>query len=200
MNKDDFMKLINIIVDKKIKEILPKMVEKEIRKYMESGIEPDASDMSSDIKNLIPYSNTSHPVIRDNKQSKSPQTEDKKWSKNPVINKILSETANSGQKLRVDPSDPMAPASYQQLMESEYENIEEEFTFNTKSAFQTPKMPAVRNNAAVLKQQVMMDGAPPEVANAMVKDYSGVLKKMNAVAKQKRGGGLPLGNGVGEDW
>ena len=200
MNKDDFMKLINIIVDKKIKEVLPGMVEQEIRKYMESGIEPDATDFNGDIKNLIPYSAKSNPVIRDNRQPKSTQTEDKKWSKNPVINKILSETANSGQRIKTDPSDPMAPTSYQRLMESEYENIEGEFTFNTKNMFQPTQVPVVKNNASVLKQQVMMDGAQPEVANAMVKDYSKMLKKMDAVAKQKRGGGLPLGSGVGEDW
>lgn len=191
MDKKDFIKLINLLVDKKLKEILPNMVEQEVQKYMESGIEPDTDDYSSDVKNLIPYSVSKNPVIRDSKQMKKPQqTEGKKWSKNPVIDAILNQTAQNFTPLAKDPSD--GAGSYQQLMESEYSNVSEDFTFNTNNMMDaiTPKMPTSKPSAAVLKQQVIMDGAPPEIANIMVKDYSKVLKTMDKVAQQKRKGGI----------
>lgn len=191
MDKKDFIKLINLLVDKKLKEILPGMVEQEVQKYMESGIEPDNDDFSADVKNLIPYSVNKNPVIRDNTQTKKPQqSEGKTWSKNPVINNILNQTAQNFTPLEKDPTDGMG--SYQQLMESEYSNLGDEFTFNTNNMMDaiTPKMPTSKPSAAVLKQQVIMDGAPPEIANIMVKDYSKVLKTMNKVAQQKRKGGI----------
>ena len=189
MDKNDFIKIINLLVDKKLKEILPDMVEQEVQKYMESGIEPDSDDFDIDAKNLLPYSVNRNPVIRDNKQTKSKQTEGKKWSKNPIIDKILNETAENFTGL---PKDPTDVGSYQQLMESEYGNMTDEFTFNTKnmSSAMNPPTPTNKVTPSVLKQQVMMDGAPPEIANIMVKDYSKMLKTMDKVAEQKRKGGV----------
>ena len=56
MNKNDFIKLVNILVEKKLKELLPKMIEDEIKKHTESGIQPDEQDFANDddLKNLIP--------------------------------------------------------------------------------------------------------------------------------------------------
>lgn len=189
MDKNDFIKIVNLLVDKKLKEILPGMVEKEVQKYMESGIEPDADDFDIDAKSLLPYSVNKNPVIRDNKQIKPKQTEGKKWSKNPIIDKILNETAESFTGL---PKDPTDMGSYQQLMESEYGAITDEFTFNTKnmSSGIIPPMPTNKVTPAVLKQQVMMDGAPPEIANIMVKDYSKMLKKMDKAAESVRNKGI----------
>ena len=204
MNKNDFIKLINIIVDKKIKEILPSMVEQEVKNYMQSGIEPDENDFDVDAKSLLKYAANTNPVIRDNTQKRQSQAESKKWSKNPVIDKILNETANNFTPLKSDPSDTMSSTNYQQLMESEYSNMESEFTFNTKNMNTSILRPeqSGKYSPAVLKQQVLsVPGATPEIVNAMVKDYSGLLKKIDKTAKQKRNGGIPrMGNGVGEDW
>ena len=200
MNKNDFIKLINLLVDKKIKEILPKMVENEVRTYMESGIQPDEFDFDLDAKELLPYTKSSSPIIRDNTSKRQKMSEEKVWTKNPVINKILNETAKNPTKLPVDPSDSLAGSGYQQLLESEYQDIGNEFTFNTKnmtSAISRP-MPT-QQNANVLKQQVMMDGAQPEIANAMIKNYGPILKKLDKAAKKVRGGGLS-GGGAGESW
>jgi hypothetical protein len=178
MDKKDFIKLINLLVDKKIKEILPDMVKREVKKYMESGIEPNEDDFSSDVKNLLPYSVSKSPVIRDGRQTKASQTEQKKWSKNPIINNILNETAQNYTQLASDSTDMN---TYRQLIESEYENIDNEFTFNTNNM-----MSAVKPSSEVLKSKVIQDGATPAIANIMITDYSKMLKTMDKAAKDIR--------------
>jgi hypothetical protein len=206
MDKNDFIKLVNLLVDKKLKEILPGMIESEIKRHLESGIEPDEEDYAADddLKNLIPYNTNKSPIIRDNSNKRGKQTESKSWSKNPIINKILDETAKNFTGVPKDPSDPYSGGSYQQLLSEQYENVSDEFSFNTKNMANivnrnpvAPGKPAVNN----LKNELLQEpGAQPEIVNAMVKDYSKLLKKIDKTAKAKRGGGLPLRNGVGEDW
>jgi len=189
MDKENFIKVVNLLIDKKLKQILPKMVEKEVKKYMESGIEPTKKDFDADIKSLIPHISNKNPIIKDNKQKKLPQTEGKQWTKNPIINNILNETVQNFTGLPKDPTDGI---SYQQLMESEYKNIGDEFTFNTGNMMDAiaPKIPTTKSNEVILKQQVMMDGAPPEIANIMVKDYSKMLEKMDKAAQNVKNRGL----------
>jgi hypothetical protein len=206
MNKNDFIKLVNILVEKKIKELLPKMIEDEIKKHTESGIQPDAQDFENDddLKNLIPNTNYRDSILRDGSTKKGAQTEGKKWSKNSAINKILNETAQSFKPLPKDPTDTLSGGNYQQMLSEEYENVGDEFTFNTKNMTDvvnrtpvTPGKPAVNN----LKNELLQEpGAAPEIVNAMVKDYSKMLKKIDKSAKAKRGGGMPLKSGVGESW
>lgn len=186
MDKKDFIKLINLLVDRKLKEILPSMIKNEVQKYMESGIEPTAKDFAADVKKLIPQIVNRNPIIRDNKkQNRVAQLEGKQWSKNPVINNILNETAQNFTPLEKDSNNI---GSYQQLMESEYRNINEDFTFNTNNMMDaiTPKVPTGKASEAALKQQVMMDGASPVIANIMIKDYSKTLKTLDKTAKKKR--------------
>ena len=40
MNKNEFVKLINLLIEKKLKEILQEMISTELRKQTESGIKP----------------------------------------------------------------------------------------------------------------------------------------------------------------
>ena len=206
MDKNDFIKLINLLVDKKLKEILPGMIEAEIKRHLESGIEPDEDDYAADddLKNLIPFNSNKTPIIRDGSNKTGKQTESKVWSKNPMINKILSETAKNSPGILKDPSDTLAGGSYQQLLSEQYENVADEFSFNTKNMTNivnrnpvVPGKPAVNN----LKNELLQEpGAQPEIVNAMVKDYSKLLKTIDKKAKKNRGGGLPLGNGIGESW
>lgn len=206
MNKNDFIKLINILVEKKLNEILPGMIEAEVKKQTQSGIRPDIDDFESDddLKSLILNPHTSTPIIRDNTQKKQIKTENKQFSKNPVINKILNETAKDFTPLAKDPTDPMSGGSYQRLLESEYENVSDEFTFNTKNMTNAinrtqpqPKHIAQEN----LKNQLLnQPDAKPEIVNAMVKDYSKLLKTIDKKAKSTRGGGIRPISGIGENW
>lgn len=207
MDKNDFIKLINLLVEKKMKELLPRMIEDEIKKHIESGIQPSDDDFEADddLKSLIPFAANKNPIIRDGSTKTGKQTESKSWSKNPMINKILNETAQNFTALKKDPTDTLGGgASYQQMLSEEYENIGDEFTFNTKNMSSavnrnpvSPGKPAVSN----LKSQLLQEpGAAPEIVNAMVKDYSKMMKKIDKTAKAKRGGGLPLQSGIGEDW
>ena len=207
MNKDDFIKLINIIVEKKLNAILPDMIDSQIKKYLESGIQPDMDDFEDDddLKSLLLNPKSSNAIIRDNSITKKTQTEEKKYAKNPVINKILNETAQNFTGLAKDPTDTLGGGSYQSLLAAEYENVGEEFSFNTKNMGNVinrpPVAPQVKTTVNNLKNQVAQEtGAAPAIVDAMVKDYSKILKKANSLAKSKRGGGLPLRSGVGEDW
>lgn len=196
MNKNDFIKLINLIVEKKLKEILPEMIASEIKKHTESGIEPDEDDYANDgdLRSLIPHNDFKNSILNDNSTKKENQTEGKKWTKNSTINEILNDTARDFKGMPKDPAD----TSYQQLLESEYETTDESFTFNTKNMANVinKSTPGVVKPAAVhnLKNQVLNEvpGASPKIVDTMVKDYSGMLKKMEKSAKIKRGGGGSL--------
>ncbi len=188
MDKKNFIKLINLLIDKRLKAILPSMVENEVKKYMKSGIEPTAKDFNSGIKNLIPQSQRKNVVIRDDKQKSSLQTEERQWCKNSEINKILNETAKDFTPLEKDPSDVM---SYKQLIESEYENINEDFTFNTNNMTNLLSKEIVTrqpHGEISLKQQMIHDGASPEIANIMIKDYSKLLKNVDKITQMNRDG------------
>ena len=204
MKTNDFIKVVNLLIDKKLKELIPKMVEIEVKKQLESGIQPDASDFynDDDLKNLIPHGDYKNSIIRDG-SIKAPTAEGKNWSKNSAINKILNETAESFVPLKKDPADTLAGGNYQQMMADEYGDMG---NFNTKNMSGvvnrnpvSPGKPAVNN----LKNELLQEpGAAPEIVDAMVKDYSGVMKSLAKSAKTKRGGGgMPLmPPGVGESW
>lgn len=195
MDKNDFVKLINILVEKQVSQLVPVLVKNEIKKYMESGIEPSRDDYMKDqsLKNLIPTrSAPRNTVIRDNSIK-----EKKEWTKNSAINKILNETAQNSKPLPRDNDF----GDYRAMMTGEYDNIEKEFTFNSKTLLNSgPSIPSAKGSTAVLKQQVAQVaddlGAPPEIVNAMVKDYRGLLKKVDAKAKQNRNNGPIPGVGV----
>ena len=206
MKTNHFIKLVNLLIDKKLKELIPKMVEVEVKKQLESGIQPDASDFykDDDLKNLIPHSDYKDSIIRDG-SVKTPKDEGKNWSKNSAINRILNETAQSFVPLKKDPADTLAGGNYQEMMAEEYGDMGQEFNFNTKNMSDvvnrnpvSPGKPAVNK----LKNELLQEpGAAPEIVNAMVKDYSGVMKSLKKSAKNKRGGGMPLmPPGVGESW
>lgn len=189
MTKKEFIKLINFLVKKKLKEILPDMIEKQINKYMQSGIEPDIDYYSVNNKNLVHKMSSKNPIIRDNIQIKQTQSEGKNWSKNPVINKILNETAKNFIPIEKDTSEI---GDYKQLMQSKYETIDEEFTFNTKNMMNSlsQKFPdTTQISSESLKRQIIANGAPQKIANIMVKDYSKMLNKMDEMAKKVRNKG-----------
>jgi len=207
MNKNDFIKLVNIIVEKKMKELLPQMIEDEVKKHMESGIQPDEDDFANDddLKSLIPNFDYRDSILRDGSTKKGTQTEGKNWSKNSAINKILNETAESFKPLPKDPTDTLAGGNYQQMLSEEYENFGDEFTFNTKNMSDivnrtpvAPGKPAINKLKNELAQE---PGAAPEIVNAMVKDYSKLLKKIDKTSKLKRDGHrTTVMPGVGEKW
>lgn len=191
MNKNEFVKLINLLVEKKLKEILPEMISAEIRKHTESGIEPSQTDYAadSDLKHLIPGSDFKNSILNDDSHKSEIRTEGKKWTKNSTINKILDDTAKNFKGNPKDPAD-----SYQLLLESEYQDMGNEVTFNTNNMTDvlTPVSAGTTemktNN---LKNEVMRDtGASSTIVNKMIRNYSKDLKKMDKIAKNKRGGGL----------
>lgn len=193
MNKNDFIKLINLLVEKKLKEILPGMIESEIKKHVESGIEPDEEDYAADddLRSLIPNTDFTNSLLRDGSTKREPKTEGKEWTKNSTINKILNDTAKDFKGMPIDPAD----ASYQQLLESQYETSDDSLTFNTKNMGEVinSPIPGASKPVAVhnLKNQVLNEvpGASPKIVDIMVKNYSGMLKKLDRQAKIKRGGG-----------
>jgi hypothetical protein len=195
MDKNEFVSIINTLVEKRVSQLVPVLVKNEIKKYMESGIKPSGDDYMKDqsLKNLIPTQSVPrNTVIRD-----SSIKEKKEWTKNSAINKILNETAQNSKPLPRDNDF----GDYRAMMTGEYDNIEKEFTFNSKTLLNSgPSIPSAKGSTAVLKQQVAQVadelGAPPEIVNAMVKDYRGLLKKVDAKAKQNRNSGPIPGVGV----
>lgn len=191
MNKNEFVKLINLLIEKKLKEILPKMISAEISKHTESGIEPSQTDYAadSDLKHLIPGSHFKNSILTDDDSyGKEVHAEGKKWTKNSTINRILNETA---QNFTANPKDPAD--TYQQLFESEYQDIDSEFTFNTNNmtdALNPVRAGTNEMKTDSLKQEVMRDtGASPAIAEKMIRNYSKDLEKMDKIAKSKRVGG-----------
>lgn len=196
MEKKDFIKLINLIVDKKLSELLPGMVKKEVEFYLQSGIKPGPDDFNKDssLKDLIPAVKPSNSIIRDNSVS-----EERSFSKNSVINKILNETAANFQPLPKVAGD--ISGDYKAMLSGEYDGIENEFTFNSKNMMDVvnrTKSP-VKASTNNLKQEILNSGAPPEIANVMIKDYRTLMKKQNDIKKSGKIAPLP-GNGIGESW
>lgn len=202
MEKNEFIKLINLLVEKKMKQLLPGMVEKEVEKYLQSGIEPSMADFAADddLKQLIPTGNKV-PVIRDGTTKKTRKVEQKKWSNNDVINRILNDTAQDFKPLPKDPADAMSGglSSFGQLMESEYSDIGSELTFNTNNMGQVlnkslqtkiPIQSTSQESTETLKNQIISSGVDETIAGAMIKDYSGFLKVVDKKAKVRRGAGI----------
>lgn len=198
MTKDDFIKVINLLVDKRLEKImkdLPNMIHVEIENYMKKGISPDPSEYESDTSKLISDPYRKNTIIKDDKSYKI-KTESRHWSDNNALNNIL----NTMQQTYVPNKKSNDMGSYQQLLESEYNDIGNEFTFNTSnmntllnetaptapSVINTPSVAQMPSSKEALATDLAENGASTTIVNAMVKDYRSLLKKADSIAKRNR--------------
>jgi len=179
MDKKEFIKIVNILIDRKLKEILPEMVKKEVKKYMQSGIMPQKTNTLSPV-------NKKELIIRDNKNLKESVTQ-KKWSNNEVINNILNNTAQNLNLSSILESElyPETDVNdlYENLLKPENNDIQDNLYFNTNNM---PNIKKGNNSTDTLKKEMLARGAAPEIANIMIRDYSNTLKLMEKSASKIR--------------
>jgi hypothetical protein len=88
------------------------------------------------------------------------------------------------------------------MLAEEYDNVSDEFSFNTKNMMDVVnRHPVAPGKAGVnnLKNEMLQTaGAQPKIVDAMVKDYSGAMKRLKNKPKSKVRPLMP--SGMGESW
>lgn len=182
-----FIKLINILVEKKVRQILPSLLDAELERMLSSGDSNTDVDIAS-LTQLKPQATVKlAPKV---KQFANPTVQvenkiQKKWTNNPALNKILNDTVNtavvSGKKLVADENYDLS--DYKSILSEEYSGG------NTQKApLATTTNKNVANKSDVIsavKQSVINRGASEKIANVLIKDYSGVMKAIDAKKANK---------------
>ena len=202
MNKIELIKIINEVVDYKLKKLIPQL-EKKIRQEIQEQVlndEPEKSKLGDLLKSQATIEDTA-PVeeyVRPARKVKEIQ-----FSKDPVLNKILNDTIRT-------PKSDVTPPSLLREMTGTDEQMQDVPTMSVESLMAgdglrltpikvpssdpngIPRIPSRQPNPMaqeMLKQQITADsGGNEELADIMVKDYRQVLKKAAEKAKKHRGG------------
>ncbi len=211
MDKKDFIDLVNTLAESRIRQVLPEVIgkelQKELKKIVDEVINRDTirdivqeviaegtpiNTSFSDIleEEEIPKVKQKPRVAKQVEQESAP-IQEIRFSKNPILNKMLNETA------RTPPGGEYESAK--RLMESQlaaqYAEIDEEADVETMQfgsvpdfASKLPKRlvsspaPVAEAKREVLKQQIIQQSGNETIANAMVKDYRSVLKIADKIA------------------
>ena len=192
MDKVQLIKIINEVVEYKLKKLVPQ-IEKRLRESIEKELltaKVQEDEEPSDFKKLIesvdaetddetPATKIGIPSFKRNKE--------KTFSKNPILNKVLNETYATPKS---------APDSEYERIISEMTGTEDQMkdvdsvTFNTMSDLLgglTPIKSPNSSDGRALKLQIAAESGDPDLANIMVKDYREVLKKAEEKSKAKWG-------------
>lgn len=196
MDKVQLIKIINEVVEYKLKKLVPQ-IEKRLRESIEKELltaKVEETEEPSDFKKLIEavdsdlddegaVTKIGVPTFKKNKQ--------KTFSTNPILNKVLNETYSTPKH---------APDSEYERIISEMTGTEDQMkevdsvTFNTMSEMLTgltpiksPNSDGTTSDGRALKLQIAAESGDPDLANIIVKDYRAVLKKAEEKSKAKWG-------------
>lgn len=220
MDKKQLIEIINIVVEARIKKILPRILKEEtekIKKEMQEEFkmqllsELKSSNLKSklqteidlsenedlDIPDMTNILDLQQEPIQQEEMDNSIRRKEKIFSKNPEINRIMSDMAYN-KKLPAAEDSALLLEDYKKSLQAEYEDMET-FSFDTKNiasiANRTAMVPQQKNASVpkeigqeILKQQIVAQTGKPEIANAMVKDYRSLLKKVEQGAQKYRAG------------
>jgi len=185
MKKDDFVKLLDSIIERKIKSIVPKMIKEELKNIKPIIAEKKKSD-NLDISSLMAEENNTEAVPEQVEDS------EKVYMKNPVLNKMLNETAGVMKKTAVKGSsyyDTDSLNEYKNVLDNEYTMNESDMAFASTDI--VPQRRPVTTDAniktEILKREmVQKTGGNEKIANAMIKDYRGLMKAVDKKSKGNR--------------
>lgn len=169
----DSIKLITKIVESQLKKILPALVKQEIQNYMRSSIDPFAKPSSQ-----VPLigDNTSLKMIKNAGKSSEKKIQQKKFSNNPILSKVLNETyydMMNDESFKQD-------MNYSEMLQSEYNDMRTLYS-STKNIMPVPEIQKSGNVNEVLKDAIQ-DGANPNIAKILAKNHSGFAE---AISKNK---------------
>ena len=166
MNKDEFIKIVNVMIDARIKKLLPALIKKEMAKIKEELSEgtfalPDDINVSEILNEDVVISKRQ---ARDEERASSlvslspkqpPQRPLKPitttFSKDPALNRILQQTAEEIRSGKTKPAnDASSIDQYKQILAEQYIAAEqagedmETFTFDTSRIPDLASMKAMR--------------------------------------------------------
>lgn len=195
MNKDELIKIINALVDARVKKIIRENMEQvgvKLKKELLEHMKVQKLQLDSDNFNLKGLLDDNDDVI-DKKQKASEKLSSRIYSKDPKLNAILQQTA---EELKTSPNNGTVPMDeYKKILSEEYSDSDLMRTFN----FNTSDMNAIANKQItpeiegkvaleVAKKQVEAQTGNSEIASAIFKDYRGLMKKVEEKSKSKRPG------------
>ena len=209
MNKIEFIKVVNEVVDYKLKKLIPE-IEKRImesfekRMLSENTDKEDATQLAELMKSQAPIKTQPVQTAKVKKIRGIPIDEETgipnmHFTRNPILNKILNETMVTPQKFQ-SPSAAMVSLMTEATGTDEQMEDVPTMNFNMRNMPTQPtRLPAniksgngIPNAAGAeeLKQEIAAQSGDPDLANVMVKDYRDVLKKADEKAKRIRAGGI----------
>lgn len=198
MDKNELIKIVNALVDARVKKIVQEEIRQvgtKLKKDLVEHIKTNKLQLDSENFDLKGLFNMSHDTTAINKKSviQEKPTVSKTYSKDPKINAILQQTA---EELKTSPNSGAVPMSeYKKLLSEEYNENELMKTFN----FNTSDMNAIANKQItpeiegkvaleVAKKQVEAQTGNPEIANAIFRDYRSLMKKVDEKSRAKKPG------------
>ena len=200
MNKDEFVKVVNALIDVRVKKIVSSIIEKELKQFKQQltkelleGTEDDNNIELPDMSSML----SEDAIISRPKPipaSKPDVKITKKFSNDPKINAILQQTAAESRKNPLAANDEYM-SQYKQLLEEEYRNMNDDETLN----FNTSNMSDIVSRRAItpeIEKKVALEAGKREIekvtGNAelggiIMKDYRSLLKTVDERVKSKRG-------------
>ena len=188
MKKEDFVQLLEGIIERKIKAIVPKMIKEEL-KNIKPLVAQTKKSSDLDLGSLLRDNDILEPT-----QTKTEVVE-KKFLKNPVINKLLNETAHDMKTQTTQGGsyyDSSTINEYKNMLSNEYSDMgmagdDLKFDSNDIVPMSRTSINEKTIKTEMLKQEVIQKtGGNEAVANAMIKDYSNLLKAVDKKTKSQR--------------
>jgi hypothetical protein len=209
MQKEEFIKIVNAMIDARIKKILPVLIKREMdecKHQLMKEIDSSTRNIPEeiDIPDLAPLLHED--AILPKRTQPAPKIE-KTFTKNPKINAILQKTAEeleSG-KIKTIADDEYAKQQYKQILAEQYQEMMkdndgmETFNFNTSDmssivsnrSIVPPKMSEELEKRVALeieKKQIEAATGNPELGGIIMRDYRSLLKAVDEKTKAKRPG------------
>jgi hypothetical protein len=216
MQKDEFIKIVNVMIDARIKKMVPTLIKKHLSEYKNEILRelkegtaglPESIEMS-DLSSVLKEADV---MLREDvvlpPKKPIPATvpiKPKTYTKDPKINAILQQTEQEIRSNKGDPLNSDEMRQYKQMLMEQYSKAAESgedmetFSFNTsnmsniveKRAMRPPSFNAEIEKKVALeigKKQIEAETGNPEVAGLIMRDYRSLMKAVDEKSKTKRG-------------
>ena len=193
MNKDELIKIINALVDARVKKIIREEIQKtetKLKKELVEHLKTPNLQLDSDtfdLKSLFDGGDSGSSKKAKAQEKITPKT----YSNDPKINAILQQTA---EELKT-PTNKAAIDEYKKILSEEYNpaDLMQTFNFNSSdmnSIANKQITPEIEGKVAleVAKQLVEEQTGNAEIAQAIFRDYRSLMKKVDEKSKAKRPG------------
>jgi len=215
MQKDEFIKIVNALIDARIKKMVPALVEKKVAQLKKEMIEgtigvPDEVEIPDLNLNSALNEDSILPKRKPLVASKpiaKPAPITKTFTKDSTLNAILQQTAEEIRSGKIKPAqDADTMQQYKQLLTEQYNQAAasgedmETFQFNmndipaiaSKRAMTPPTSNAMQSEIEkkialeVEKKQIEQMTGNPELGGIIMRDYRSLMKAVDEKTKSKR--------------